>query len=383
MRSIHVAKRVLRQVAGDRRTMALLFLAPLFILFLLYSVLGTNLGTPNLETVQLPSEMVTAFEKEAAVTEKSDLTEAMQDLKNRQTDGVLEFSDDTVTVHVEGSETSVTAAVKKAVASAMSSYAKTHAQQEEEKQMALIQQKLQSVLQQTAGAGVSPSSLGLDELSPTIPVTEVNFSFLNGSEDTDTFQSIAPLLLGFFVFFFVFIIAGVAFLRERTSGTLERMLATPVRRFEIVFGYFLGFGVFALIQTVLIQFFLTTFLGVAFKGNFFTVLLINILLAACALSLGTLLSAYARNELQMFQFIPIVIVPQILFCGLFSLRSAPAWIAALAKVFPLTYGSDAIINVAIRGYGLSAIGFDLFMLAAFTALFIGLNTQALKKYRCI
>jgi ABC-2 type transport system permease protein len=189
--------------------------------------------------------------------------------------------------------------------------------------------------------------------------------------------------MGFFIFFFVFLLAGVAFLRERTSGTLERLLATPVRRYEIVLGYFLGFGVFVFLQTCVIQIYMVHILHVSLEGNFFLVLLINLLLAAGSLALGTLLSAFARNELQLFQFIPLVIVPQILFCGLFSLRGAPTWVTVLSKVFPLTYAADALTAVAFRGSGCISILPDLLMLSGYMVLFLLLNTLVLKKDRSI
>ncbi|CDZ23469.1 hypothetical protein CCDG5_0327 [[Clostridium] cellulosi] len=107
----------------------------------------------------------------------------------------------------------------------------------------------------------------------------------------------------------------------------------------------------------------------------------NVLLAAGSLALGTLLSAFERNEFQLFQFIPIVIVPQVLFCGLFDLRGAPTWVIALSKIFPLTYAADALTDVVLRGFDISYICFDLIILVCYTVAFLALNSLALKKYR--
>ena len=107
----------------------------------------------------------------------------------------------------------------------------------------------------------------------------------------------------------------------------------------------------------------------------------NILLAAGSLALGTLLSAFARNEFQLFQFIPIVIVPQVLFCGLFDLRGAPTWVIALSKIFPLTYAADALTDVVLREFDISYIYFDLIILVCYNVAFLALNSLALKKYR--
>ncbi|WP_367189400.1 ABC transporter permease [Thermobacillus sp. ZCTH02-B1] len=111
-----------------------------------------------------------------------------------------------------------------------------------------------------------------------------------------TFDSLSPVLIGLFAFFFVFLIAGVSFLRERTGGTLERLLATPLRRWEIVAGYTAGFGIFTSLQAVLIAGYAVGVLGSMMAGSFGWVILIMLLLSLTALSLGTFLSAFADTE---------------------------------------------------------------------------------------
>lgn len=195
------------------------------------------------------------------------------------------------------------------------------------------------------------------------------------------FDNFGPVLIGFFVFFFVFLIAGVSFLRERTSGTLERLLATPLRRFEIVAGYIIGFGLFTTLQASLIAWFAVDILDMMMEGSFLYVLLITFLLAMTALTLGTLLSAFANNELQMMQFIPLVVVPQIFFSGLFNLDTMAEWLRSLSVVMPLTYGADALREIMIRGTGWNEIAKDVYVLLGFAVLFMILNVVALKKYR--
>jgi ABC-2 type transport system permease protein len=371
MRSFIVAGRVIRQIVKDRRTLALLLIAPVLVLFLLYSVLNNGAFTPNVQAVALPQALQAALTETSDVTESADLEAALTLLRNRETDAVIVWADPTVTVYVEGTKADVTASVKKAVASAVSTYAAAHAQEEVSAQFSKY------AVQASGGEGTAASP----EIS--LAQTQVDYAYLNGSESTTSFEDIAPMLMGFFIFFFVFLLAGVSFLRERNSGTLERLLATPVRRYEIVLGYFIGFGVFVFLQTLLIQAYMTGVLGVMFKGDFALVMLVNLLLAFASLALGTLLSAFARNELQMFQFIPLVVVPQVLFCGLFGLRNAPVWVTWLSKAFLLTYAADALSGVALRGFGFSVVWPDLLVLTAFTLAFLTLNTLALKKYRRI
>ena len=127
------------------------------------------------------------------------------------------------------------------------------------------------------------------------------------------FDNLAPLLVSFFAFFFVFLISGISLVNERSSGTLMRMLVTPVRRTEIVAGYTLAYGFLALLQTSLIVLWTRYVLQMQILGNFILVLLINLLIALIALLIGLLLSALAKTEFQFIQFVPIAVVPQFLF----------------------------------------------------------------------
>jgi ABC-2 type transport system permease protein len=389
MRCLLVAGRVIRQIVKDKRTLALLFVAPVMVIFLLYIVLNDDIGNPRVLAVGLPTELLSALNQDADVSVATELDAAMAKLDSRETDAVLLYADPIVTVRVEGSQSAITASVKKAVMSAVAEYTKQYAQKEIQTQLQAQQEQILKQLQaaqSTANAadgpnsGMTPAS-GASASAFTLTMPNIQFDYLHGTGDLTSFELIAPLMMGFFIFFFVFILAGVSFLRERISGTLERLLATPIRRYEIVLGYFLGFGVFVYLQTLLIQEFMLHILNIPLKGDFLLVTLINLLLAAGSLALGTLLSAFASSELQLFQFIPIVIVPQILFCGLFSLRDASKWVQLLSKVFPLTYAADALTNVAIRGLGFMTVLPDLLMLFGYMVLFLMLNTMALKKYR--
>jgi ABC-2 type transport system permease protein len=188
-------------------------------------------------------------------------------------------------------------------------------------------------------------------------------------------------LIGFFSFFFAFLLAGVSFLRERTSGTLERLLATPIRRSEIVLGYLAGFGIFTLIQASLIAWYSVQVLGMSMSGNIVNMLLINLLLSLTALTLGTLLSSFASSEFQIIQFIPIIIVPQAFFSGLFNLDAMNPVLQKLSYIMPLYYGADAMRGIMIRGEGIGDIQLDIYVLAGLSIIFALLNVVALKKHR--
>jgi ABC-2 type transport system permease protein len=191
-----------------------------------------------------------------------------------------------------------------------------------------------------------------------------------GAPDQTFFDAFAPALVGFVVFFLVFILTGISFLRERIGGTLERLLATPVRRLEIVVGYSFGFAVFATIQVALILLFvlgtinldlsdplpdINLGLGVPIAGSPILAFVITLLLAISAVNLGIFLSTFARTEFQIIQFIPLVIVPQALLAGIFfPVESLPGILAPIARVMPMTYGIDGLREVLIKGSGLDA-----------------------------
>ena len=192
------------------------------------------------------------------------------------------------------------------------------------------------------------------------------------------FDHYGATVIGIIVFFFVFVVAGINFLTERVSGTLEKMFSTPVRCAEIILGYVIGFGILTLIQTVLITLFCVYILGINVAGSVWIVLLINFLTAVAALTLGMLLSTLANSEFQMLQFIPIIIVPQIFLCGLFPLSDG--W-TIVSKYIPLTYTAEGLQDVIIKGNGIATIGGDILALGIFSLVFIILNYVLLRKQR--
>lgn len=343
MRTLVVAKRVIKQIAADKRSIGLMFFAPVFVIFLLSVILTSSTSKLTIDLVSIPGPFSEAFKEYADVNEVENESEALEDLKNHKADAYILLKDNQPVITVEGSDPKVSAMIKNMIGKAMSG-----------------------------------AMAGTGQKTPTI-TPEIHY--LYGSESMDSFDALAPLFMGFFIFFFVFLIAGVAFLRESISGTLERVLATPLRRYEIVLGYFLGFGVFVSLQTIVIQLFIMYGMNVVMKGSFWLVLLINLILAGQSLALGTLLSTFARNEFQLFQFIPIVIVPQILFSGIFDLSEAPKWVNILSHIFPLTYGASALRDVMIRGLGFEQVRGEIMILLGYCIVFLILNALALKKYR--
>lgn len=229
------------------------------------------------------------------------------------------------------------------------------------------------------------------------PQVTIEHETIYGSASADVLDAFAPALIGFFGFFFVFVLTGISFLRERTGGTLERLLATPVRRREIVVGYSVGFGFFATIQVALILVFalgsltvppvgplggFETGLGIANAGSPLLAFVVIFLTAVGAVNLAIFLSTFARTELQILEFIPIVIVPQALLAGVFwPVDSLPDPLQVVAHLPPMTYAIEGLRSVLIRGADLSdpTLRLDIAFLAGTAVLFVILAGATIRR----
>jgi len=214
----------------------------------------------------------------------------------------------------------------------------------------------------------------------TPPKVNINASYRYGNADFDSLDYIAPVFIGLFVFLFVFILTSVAFLRERSAGTLERLQATPIRNLEIVLGYMIGFGVFALAQALIILLFTVYGLKIHYLGSLLVIFLIEILLAVMAVNLGIFFSIFARNEFQIVQFIPLVVVTQILLSGAFwPIKQMPGWMQPLAWLMPLTHANQALRDIMIKGASLGDILPYVLTLTAFATAFVWMAVQTIKR----
>jgi ABC-2 type transport system permease protein len=345
MRIRAITLRILQQFIHDKRTMALMFIAPLLVLSLMSLVFNGDDYEPKFGVYGNTQAISAAFEKQStAVVEYATAELGNEALKEGKIDALVTVSGAAPEVVLEGSNPTANRAALMALQEAV--------------------QSLQPVI----------PGQGQGQLKPQI-------SSLYGAEDMTTIDRFGPIMIGVFVFFFVFLIAGVSLLRERTTGTLERLLSTPLKRWEVVLGYVCGFGIFTVFQALLISWFSIQVLGIMMAGSFGYVLLVTLLLSMTALTLGTLLSAFAANELQMMQFIPLIIVPQIFLSGLFPMDTLPVWLQRIGLATPIYYGSEALMDIMIRGKGWSDIALDVFVLIGFSLLFMLLNVLALRKHR--
>jgi len=186
-------------------------------------------------------------------------------------------------------------------------------------------------------------TIGLMVLVPVLLLTLLYFMF---QDSPRTFQGVGLIMLGILPFTIMFLITSIAMLRERTTGTLERLLTTPMGKLDLLFGYGIAFGVAAAVQASVAGGVAYLFLDLNTNGSVGLVITIAIANAVLGVALGLFCSAFARTEFQAVQFMPVVVVPQILLCGLFVDREQMAgWLQAISNVLPMTYAVQALQEV--------------------------------------
>jgi ABC-2 type transport system permease protein len=404
MRTWAMTRRVLTELLRDKRTLALMFAAPLLILTLMYFLFqGANNTNADLAVRSVDADLVSAMQIDgmhihdvtASKGSDADGGTARQVIRDQDYDGYLEQSGDSLTLTLAGTDQTKSGLILQSLKSAQTTLSAKAASATIASQAASLKQLEQKVTElsaqllalnagkQTASSSqsASPSTSSSGQQSQRNPSTTVTVTYLYGDADSTFFDTLVPIMMGFVIFFFVFLISGIALLHERTTGTLARLLATPIRRREIVNGYLFGYGIVAIIQTVVVVSYTLLVFKTEILGSLWTVMLINLMVAACALTLGLLISTFARTEFQMMQFIPIIVIPQIFFSGIISVDSMPRWLQAVAHAMPLFWGSHAMSDVVEKGAGLSQIAPDLGVLAAFIVVFLVLNVLVMRKYR--
>ena len=358
MRTIAIAKKVIKELLRDKRTLAMMFVAPVFIMWLMNLMFSAS-TTVNvkLATQDLPTGLVTKMDEldHVDVETYQDLDQAKEALANEKVDAVISYKDGEYQVDYANTDASKTSMIRQVLRTSIAS-------EGTDQLLSRVKQAL--------------PQLKLDAKAP-----EIKESYQYGDKNTGFFARMIPILIGFVVFFFVFLISGMALLKERTSGTLERLLATPVKRSEIVYGYMLSYGIIAIFQTAVVVLAAIWLLDVEVVGNILNVIIVNVVLALVALAFGILLSTLAKSEFQMMQFIPLVIMPQLFFSGIIPLSSMGEWAPTVGKFLPLTYSGDAISQIILYGHNLGDILSNLGVLMIFLIILTILNIVGLRRYR--
>ena len=416
-RALAISRRILQQFAHDKRTLALLFVAPLVVLWLLSVLLGADAVGPSIATVDLPSDFMTALEEQEVRIHDVSAEEAQDLVERNEVAAVLRMGkDNTLEILAEGSNATQTTAVLGVVSAAFADLqqdASERLQADIEKRKEEIAEKRDVALakQEQMRADIENVMMSLpDQVKAALPesltdladgndlidisvedfqfamedylsVQDVEVSYLHGSEEWHMFDFYGPIFIGIFLFVFVFLTSGMSLVNERAAGTMTRFLATPVKPAQILGGYTIGFGALAFVQAIVILATALTLIGFPNEGSVVLVVLIAVSLAIASVTMGLLVSGLASSSFQVIQLMLLFVVPQILLCGIFDLAAAPDWLVAISRCLPLTYGVDALQSVMLRGAGFAGIWPDLAVVWGFIVAFFALACLGFRRKR--
>jgi ABC-2 type transport system permease protein len=372
-RAFSITKRVFRGLKHDRRTIALIVIAPLLAMFVFgiafsgdiedvrVIVVNSDEGMvrDNGSTVSFSEGIISNIDKETLniqyLDSEAEAIEQVEDGKawaaivfpphfTRNVMSKLEDSsfggDTSVLIRADESNVNIASAVTKSVADAI---AETIAEFGKE-----------------APVSIADS-----------PVYGENAEFI------DFF---VPGVVAFAIFLLTTLLTLLSFVGERTSGTLDRLLVSPIRIGEIVAGYAMAFGVVGMIQAAILLTVGTLVFKITIVGNPFIAFLVAALLAIVSVSLGILLSSAAKREAQAVQFLPLIILPCFLLAGiLWPVEAIPSFIRPLSYIIPPTYAVEALRSVLLRGWGLGKIWLDIVVLLAFAAVFLTVSVRSLRR----
>ncbi|MEP6751199.1 MAG: ABC transporter permease [Candidatus Dormiibacterota bacterium] len=348
-----ITRRLLQQFRHDRRTLALLFVAPLVILGLLgYLIRGgtsaPDVGIANQDQGPVGATIASALEKSSRI----------HTVTINPADGDAKLKDGSLIAYI------VFPAGFSQLAQQGTIAPEIHLEGSQPGVQAPVLQALQDALTSVAASAI--------RFQPSV-------TYLYGGQNLDQLDYFGAAFIGLILFFLVFVVTIVSFLRERSQGTLERLMASPLRRGEIVVGYMIGFTILALVQAVEVLLFSLYVLKVHNQGNVLLIFGFEVLMALSAVNLGIFLSMFARTEFQAVQFIPLVIVPQVLLSGiLFPVSTEPTPLQYVSDVLPLTYAVNGLRDVMLKGADLTwpALQLDVGVVAGFCVLviFAGIGT---------
>jgi ABC-2 type transport system permease protein len=335
-----IAKRIIKQIFHDKRSLALILIVPVLLLTLLFLLLGKSSYVPTVavDKTQINPMILSTFENIDTITiiDMDTSESARQFVIDKKADAVISFSKDGIQITMFEADPVKLSAITDSMKSALASI---------------------------------------------VPQSQMNIDFIYGSADESTFDSLAFLLLAVLSFFLVFIFAGISFVRERTSNTLERLMRTPVHSISVVSGYSLGFALFAILQSTIMILFTKFVLNITFVGDWWMATIIMLLIAITAVMLGILVSMVSKTEFQVVQFIPILVVPQIFFSGLIPVDTLPYNLGYLSRIMPLYYGGLGLKQVMVYGYGFSEVLPNILVLCGIIVFLFLLCILSVLRYR--
>jgi len=367
--ALYVARKIFRQFRRDRRTMALIFVVPIVIMVIYFFLLKDDLGmklTLAVVSTERESASYQAFaevlgsQKNIGFLEDPGPT-AAEAIARTGADAAIELPDGffaalarnqepRFAIRIEGTKSGVEDAVTKIV------------------DAALARARLASI----------PFLRNLKIASGAI--ADISYHY-----PTRGFRMIdltAPAFIAFFLYFITFLLTCVGFLRERSSGTLERILVSPVSSSALVVGYLLAFFALGSVQGGLLIVFSTWVLGIRTVGGLAPALVPMLVTVLLGVTMGIFFSELAKNEFQVIQFIPIVIIPQVLLSGIiFEVDALPTFFRPISAAMPLTYTANILKGMLLKGQGYLELGRDFLALVANLVAFTLLSFLVARRTR--
>jgi ABC-2 type transport system permease protein len=222
-----------------------------------------------------------------------------------------------------------------------------------------------------------PRTLALVLVVPCLLMVLLRYVF---DKEMIIFNSVAPMILGIFPLLMMFLITSIATLRERRTGTLDRLMTMPISKLDFIFGYALAFSILALVQACVVSLLTLGFLGVTVLGGTIPLLIAAVLAALLGTALGLFVSAFATSEFQAVELVMPTLMPQILLCGLFAPREHMATLLQwLSDVFPLTYSVDAMKQITIHAGWTGQLTRDLLIVVGCAVLALVLGSITIRR----
>jgi ABC-2 type transport system permease protein len=373
-RVMAISRRVFRDVANDKRSLAMLFLAPIFAMVVFGvafsgDVEGVNVIIVNQDQGFTPPLSNTTSYLSQNITSHLDTTtlniqnmnnidDARKKVENGQASAVIIFPENFT---------------KDAILKTQNASYPNSAEIIIEGDDSVT--NIKSAILQTVNQALS-DTLTAEGVNPALKVTSDPIY----GKNADFIDFFVPGILAFVVYLLTTILTLITFVGERANGTLERVLASPVTEGEVVTGYAITFGTFGILQVALLLSIAILVFNIIVVGNVLLAFIAVAILAVTCQALGILLSSLAKRPEQAIQFFPFVILPAFLLSGVFwPLQAIPAWLRPLSYLVPPTYAADACRAVMLKGWGLDKIWPDLLALVIFALVFMVLAVWSLKR----
>lgn len=365
-----VTKRVLRDLKNDRRTLVLIFVAPILVMTIFGVAFAGNVKDVRAVVVNndtaaasssLSDKIISNFDTSVLnVAYSNNESDAIGQVQNGSAYAVIAFPS-TFTQSVQARASGQTSVPQENVTvSILADKSNVNVAN------AIITAVNNAVVQTTQGQGHQPVS-----------VDSSNAIYGTNAQFIDFF---VPGIISVAVWQLTTILTLIAFVGERTSGTLFRLLASPLKESELVAGYALAFGAIGAAQSAVLLAVGVLLFNVTIVGDVFLAFWVIVLLAIVSEGLGILLSSLARREAQAVQFIPFIIMPAFLLSGVFwPIEAIPEWLRPVSYLIPVTYAVDAVRSVTLRGWGLDKIYPDVVALLIFAGIFLVLATILLRR----